>query len=131
MVHMILTHVPYLIPDYQQAQDFLETLGFELSADEISVDGKRFLAMASPGGGVELQLIETPIHAGITMAKKKAGIVEFVFSVADMSEVMAVIKEKGLPVHREPVETPYGTTAIFEDVFGYLWDLVERPKPPQ
>jgi len=37
-----------------------------------------------------------------------------------------MVKDEGLTIHREPIETPYGITAIFEDPFGNLWDVVQR-----
>ncbi len=123
---MKLTHVPYLVPSYRQAQDFLEALGFSMSVDDVTVDGNRFLTMSPPDGGVELQLIESSLQVELLARKKAAGIVEFIFSVDDMDTVIETIRRIGLTVHREPIKTPYGTTAIFEDVFGYLWDLVER-----
>jgi catechol 2,3-dioxygenase-like lactoylglutathione lyase family enzyme len=122
-----MTHAIYRVSDVDIAQQFLRrVLGLLVTADALTVTGERFLTMGSESFGVELQIVEFAAQDEIATLKKSAGVVDFILQPADVVAFMAMVEDEGLTIHREPIETPYGITAIFEDPFGNLWDVVQR-----
>ena len=122
-----MTHAIYLVSDVDIAQQFLgSVLGLLVTTDELTVTGERFLTMGSESFGVELQIVEFAAQAEIATLKKSAGVVDFILQPADVVAFMALVENAGLTIHRKPIETEYGITAIFEDPFGNLWDVVQR-----
>ena len=122
-----MTHAIYLVSDAAIAQQFLgEVLGLLVTADELTVAGERFLTMGSESFGVELQIVEFAAQTEIARLKKTAGIVDFILQPSDVVALLDRIEGAGLTIHRRPIETTYGITAIFEDPFGNLWDVVQR-----
>lgn len=123
----MITHAVYLVPDIDQASDFLgEVLGFKVTLDDISVHGDRFLSMAHPDDALELQVVEADFQLTFAAAKRAAGIVDFIVSTTDMDTFLAHLETHHISLFQAPVDAPYGRTAIFEDPFGNLWDIVER-----
>jgi len=122
-----MTHAIYLVSNVDIAQQFLGgVLGLLVTNDELTVSGERFLTMGSESFGVELQIVEFSAQAEIATLKKSAGVVDFILQPADAVAFMARVENAGLTIHREPIEAAYGITAIFEDPFGNLWDVVQR-----
>ena len=122
-----MTHAIYLVSDAKVARSFLEdAIGLHLTADELTVSGERFLTMSSKSFGVELQVIEVDKHAEIEAVKKNAGVVDFILQTDDIFNFVDHVKSLGLKIFRKPIKTNYGITAIFEDPFGNLWDVVQR-----
>lgn len=122
-----LTHSIYLTPDADIAQQFLGgVLGLVVTADELTVTGERFLTMGSESFGVELQIVESAVQPQIAKLKKSTGVVDYILQPANVVAFIDRVEIAGLTIHRRPVETPYGITAIFEDPFGNLWDVVQR-----
>jgi predicted enzyme related to lactoylglutathione lyase len=122
-----MTHAIYLVPDADIAQQFLgNVLGLVITADELTVTGERFLTMGSESFGVELQIIESAAQTEIAKLKKSAGLVDFILQPSDAVAFIDRVENAGLTIHRRPTETTYGITAIFEDPFGNLWDVVQR-----
>jgi len=128
---MKITHAIYLVDDEATALEFLcELLGFEMVSEDLTIDGKRFVTVSSSGGtGLHLQVVETPFQSRISDLKKSAGVVDFILEVADISSMCKTIRARGMTIVRNPTKAPYGITAIFEDPFGNLWDIVERSVP--
>lgn len=122
-----MTHAIYRVSDADIAQRFLgRVLGLLVTADELTLTGERFLTMGSESFGVELQIVEFAAQDEMASLKKSAGIVDFILQPADAVAFIALVEDEGLTVHRKPVQTAYGITAIFEDPFGNLWDVVQR-----
>ena len=122
-----MTHAIYLVSDAAIAQQFLGgVLGLLVTADELTVAGERFLTMGSESFGVELQIVEFAAQTEIARLKKTAGVVDFILQPSDVVALLDRIEGAGLTIHRRPIETTYGITAIFEDPFGNLWDVVQR-----
>ena len=128
---MKITHATYLVSDELTARRFLsKVFGFVVIEEGLTLDGKKFLALGEPGGaGVQVQVIETKAQADLSERKRAEGIVDFIVEVTDVYACCKKVVDFGLFVRREPVKAPYGITAIFEDPFGNLWDLVQRSTP--
>ena len=122
-----MTHAIYRVSDVDIAQEFLgRILGLVVTADELTVTGERFFTMGSESFGVALQIVEFAAQDEMVTLKKSAGVVDFILQSADAVAFIAMVEDEGLPIHRKPIETPYGITAVFEDPFGNLWDVVQR-----
>ena len=107
-----------------------KVFGFVVIEEGVAIDGKKFLALGEPGGaGLQVQVIETRLQADLSERKKDEGIVDFIVEVTDVYACCKKVVDFGLFLRREPVKAPYGITAIFEDPFGNLWDLVQRSTP--
>ena len=125
---MTITHAIYLVRDIEQGTSFLSgLLGFEVTADETSWNGERFFTMADPGSsGLALQLIVADFQPEFAERKRASDIVDFILDTDDMIALLAKVELAGLRIHKAPTEVSYGITAIFEDPFGNLWDVVQR-----
>ncbi|MFT7220106.1 MAG: catechol 2,3-dioxygenase-like lactoylglutathione lyase family enzyme [Candidatus Azotimanducaceae bacterium] len=125
-----ISHAVYLVPDTDAAESFLsDVLGFVVTLDDTAINGDRFLTMAGPdsrGNAFQLQVVESPLQPKIAALKSEVGAVEFILDVPDAHSLINVARQAGLKIHREPTKAPYGVTAIFEDPFGYRWDVVQR-----
>ncbi|MBO6557464.1 MAG: VOC family protein [Pseudomonadales bacterium] len=123
---MSITHAIYLVSDADQAVDFLaEIFRLSVQADDVSITGDRFLTMGN-NDALHLQIVEHPNQTLIAQTKRQTEVVDFIFQTDDIQKMVKRVKDYGLKVLREPVEADYGCTAIFEDPFGNLWDLIQR-----
>lgn len=124
----MITHSTYLVTDKAVAKDFLSHIfGFVVLADEMTVTGDPFLVMGDGSDkGVLLQIVECGVAAEIAALKQQSGIVDYIFKTEDLIALVRKIELAGMKIVRTPLEADYGITAIFEDPFGNLWDLVQR-----
>ena len=128
---MKISHATYLVSNELIAKEFLSSIfGFVVMQEGVAIDGKKFLALGKPGGAdLQVQVIETEIQDELSRLRRNAGIVDFIVEVTDVYACCKKVVDFGLSVKRDPVKAPYGITAIFEDPFGNLWDLVQRNTP--
>lgn len=123
-----LSHVALVVRDYDEAIDwFTAKLGFSLVADEYQPEqDKRWVLVAPPGGGCSLLLARASTPEQAACIGNQAGGRVFLFLQADDFERdHQVMTDAGIRFVREPKRAPYGTVAVFEDLYGNLWDLVQ------
>lgn len=125
--------VSLVIRDYDEAIAFyVGTLGFTLVEDTpVPEQGKRWVVVAPPGPeGCRLLLARASSPAQEARIGDQTGGRVFLFLFTDDFERdYRAYREKGVEFVREPKEEPYGTVAVFKDLYGTLWDLVERRAP--
>ena len=117
-----------VVAEYDEAILFYTTqLGFQLIEDIPLDDGKRWVVVKPPGHGTaSLLLAKAANSAQIKSIGNQTGGRVFLFLHTDdfwrdyhrMIESGVIFKEK-------PREEAYGTVAVFEDLYGNLWDLLE------
>ena len=96
-------YVTLLVRDYAEAIDyFTQVLGFELVEDTRLTDDKRWVVIAPPGGRLFLFL-----HTD-----------DFWRDYEDM-------RSRGVVFREAPRQEAYGTDAVFEDLYGNRWDLLQ------
>lgn len=127
-----LAHVTLVVRDYDEAIVFFtQKLGFALVEDRAlgGEDRKRFVrvAPAGVGGGASLLLAraatpEQEAHIG----NQTGGRVFLFLHTDDFDRDHALMKARGVKFREEPRVEPYGKVAVFEDLYGNAWDLVER-----
>ena len=127
-----LTLVTLVVQDYDSAIDFFTTkLGFTLQADTpaLTEDGqpKRWVVVAPPGGGAEVLLARADgQHQTTRIGDQTGGRVAFFLETDDFARDYDAFSPAGVTFVRGPKQEPYGTVAVFRDVAGNLWDLIER-----
>lgn len=125
-----LVHVAVVVKDYDEAIAFYtQILSFELLEDiYIPEQDKRWVLVAPPGSnGAAVLLARASGQDQQAFVGSQAGGRVFLFlSTDDFWRDYKQMLAKGVKFIREPVEQPYGTVAVFEDLYGNLWDLVEH-----
>ncbi|WP_201977999.1 VOC family protein [Hymenobacter rubidus] len=123
-----LAHVTLLVRNYDAAVAFYtNVLGFRLDSDLDMGDGKRWVVVTPPGpAGCGLLLAEAKTEQekrGI--GQQGAGRVWLFLHTDDFWRDYPVLKERGLRFLEEPRSEVYGHVAVFEDLYGNKWDLLQ------
>ena len=120
--------VAMVVADYDEAITwYVEKLGFEL-ADDISLGGgKRWVVVAPAGGqGVRLLLAEAKDDDERSRIGNQTGGRVFLFlETDDFRRDHAAMLAMGVEFREAPRTEAYGTVAVFADLYGNLWDLIE------
>ena len=127
---MRLAHIAYLVSDYDEAIGwFTERLGFILVEDTPLSPSKRWVVVAPPGGGSALLLAKADGAAQkAAIGAQAGGRVAFFLHSDDFTRDHGAMTTKGVRFLEAPRREPYGTVAVFEDLYGIKWDLIE-PQP--
>jgi catechol 2,3-dioxygenase-like lactoylglutathione lyase family enzyme len=127
-----LTHIALIVRDYDGAIAwFTGVLGFTLVEDTYQPDqDKRWVVVAPPGAGengtsILLARAATPEQARF-IGDQAGGRVFLFLRTDDFWRDYRAFTAKGVRFVREPAEQPYGTVAVFEDLYGNRWDLIGR-----
>jgi catechol 2,3-dioxygenase-like lactoylglutathione lyase family enzyme len=119
--------VALLVEDYDAAIDFyVGRLGFRLLEDTDLGGGKRWVAVAPPGGGVTLLLARAVgPEQRARIGDQTGGRVGFFLETDDFARDHAACLARGVRFLEAPRHEPYGTVAVFADLYGNRWDLIE------
>ena len=120
--------VTLVVADYDEAiRWYCERLGFALLADTPLGDGKRWVLVApSAESGCRLLLAKADgERQGARVGDQTGGRVGFFLETDDFYRDHAAFKARGVRFHEEPREESYATVAVFEDLYGNLWDLLQ------
>jgi catechol 2,3-dioxygenase-like lactoylglutathione lyase family enzyme len=125
----IIAHIALVVRDYDEAIDFyVSRLGFELVEDTYQPEqDKRWVVVRPKGDGSASLLLaraSTP-HQETFIGNQAGGRVFLFLQTDDFQRDYAAMLEKGIRFIREPKQATYGTVAVFEDLYGNRWDLVQ------
>lgn len=124
-----MAHIALVVKEYDEALDFyVEKLNFELLEDTYQEDeGKRWVVIAPPGSnGVSILLARASKPEQLDFIGNQAGGRVFLFlHTDDFWRDYKDMLSKGIEFEREPKEADYGTVAVFKDLYGTLWDLIQ------
>lgn len=124
-----IIHVAVVVRDYDEAIGFyVGKLGFELLEDTYQPEqDKRWVIVAPPGSnGASLLLARaTTPEQEAAIGNQTGGRVFLFLNSDDFWRDYRAMVAKGVTFVREPAEQPYGTVAVFEDLYGNLWDLLQ------
>jgi catechol 2,3-dioxygenase-like lactoylglutathione lyase family enzyme len=124
-----LAHVALLVRDYEEALAFYTgKLGFRLVADTSLGAGKRWVLVAPPGtaGGSALLLAKAEGAAQLSQVGQQAGVVApEIISGQKQKYPAARLLAQGVEFQETPREESYATVAVFADLYGNLWDLLQ------
>ncbi len=124
-----ILHVALVVRDYDEAIDFYcRKLHFTLVEDTDQPEqNKRWVVVAPPGStGATLLLARaaTPEQEAF-IGRQSGGRVFLFLRTDDFWRDYRALRDAGIHFVRQPNEAPYGTVAVFEDLYGNLWDLIE------
>ena len=124
-----IVHVALVVRDYDEAIAFYTgKLGFTLVEDTYQPEqDKRWVVVAPPGSrGTNLLLARASTPEQERFIGNQAGGRVFLFlSTDDFWRDHARMLSLGITFVREPRVEPYGTVAVFEDLYGNRWDLLQ------
>ena len=127
-----LAHIALVVNDYDDAIKFYtEKLNFTLIEDTVLSETKRWVLITPPGSdGCQLLLAKAATEEQKSRVGNQTGGRVFLFLYTDdFWRDYKNMLSKGIVFVREPVTEAYGTVAVFGDLYGNLWDLIE-PKNP-
>lgn len=127
-MNQYLAHIAIVVRDYDEAIGYYTgVLGFELLADEAREPGKRWVLVAPRGGGCALLLAKAANDAQASRIGNQTGGRVFLFlHTDDFSRDHTAYVARGVRFIEAPRHETYGTVAVFEDLYGNRWDLIER-----
>ncbi len=120
--------VAIVVKDYDEAKDYYSrVLGFHVVEDLPMGDGKRWVVVAPPGSEMQLVLARAGNPDQLSRVGNQTGGRVFLFlHTDDFHRDYAAYRERGVMFRELPREEVYGTVAVFQDLYGNLWDLIER-----
>ncbi len=123
-----IAHISLVVKDYDEAIDFYTNkLDFELIEDTTLSEEKRWV-MVAPKGAKEccLLLAKAANEEQLKCVGKQAGGRVFLFLFTDnLQREYEKLKERNVTFVRLPQQQPHGMVAVFEDLYGNMWDLIE------
>lgn len=124
---MRIATVTLVVRDYDEAIGFYCTrLGFDLLADTDLGDGKRWVLVSPPGSGARLLLAQAGDDAeAARIGDQTGGRVGFFLESDDFAADFARFTANGVTFLEAPRHEPYGSVAVFQDLYGNKWDLIQ------
>lgn len=123
-----LTLVTLLVRDYDQAiRWYTEVLGFDLVEDTPLSAAKRWVRVAPRGGSGAAFLLaraDTPEQEA-AVGRQAGGRVGFFLATDDFGHDHAAMSARGVVFSEAPRRESYGTVAVFSDLYGNRFDLIE------
>lgn len=127
-----LARITFVVKDYDEAiLFFTQKLGFALIEDTL-LDGDKRWAVVAPKGGSETQLVlarASDERQRAAVGNQTGGRVAFFLRTDDFWRDYRNMSAAGVTFVRPPKAEAYGTVAVFEDLYGNLWDLLGPATP--
>ncbi len=124
-----IVHIALVVKEYDEAIEFYtKKLNFDLIEDIYQQEqDKRWVTIAPPNStGTTILLARASKPEQIEFIGNQAGGRVFLFlNTDDFWRDFHEMNEKGIEFVREPKNTEYGIVAVFKDLYGNLWDLLE------
>ena len=124
-----IAHVAIVVRDYDEAIDFyVNKLKFELVEDTYQPDqDKRWVVVRPVGNGNTSLLLAraSTSHQETFVGNQSGGRVFLFLSTDDFWRDFAALTDAGIEFARAPKQESYGTVAVFKDLYGNLWDLIQ------
>ena len=130
-----IVHIALVVKDYDEAIEFYtKKLNFSLIEDSYQIEqDKRWVVVAPPGSHettILLARASKPEQEAF-IGNQSGGRVFLFLNTDDFWRDYNNMLAKGIEFVREPKEADYGTVAVFKDLYGNLWDLLElKPDHP-
>lgn len=125
-----IAHIALLVNDYDEAIKFYtEKLNFNLIEDTVLNEEKRWV-LVKPTGATECCLLLAKAgneRQRLSVGNQSGGRVFLFLYTDNFNRDYQNLIDNKIKIVREPAIEEYGTVAVFEDLYGNLWDLIERP----
>jgi len=126
-----IAHIALVVADYDEAIKFYtEKLNFTLIEDTVQSETKRWVKVAPKGAEECCLLLAKAVgeEQKSRVGNQTGGRVFLFLKTDDFWRDYKSMQSKGINFVREPKSEEYGIVAVFEDLYGNLWDLVEFTK---
>lgn len=127
-MHQRIAHIALVVKDYDEAIEFYtKKLDFTILEDT-KLDEKKRWVMVAPPGAKECSLLLAKAaneKQSESIGNQTGGRVGFFLFTDDFWRDYNKMVERGISFIREPNEFEYGTVAVFEDLYGNLWDFIQ------
>lgn len=124
-----IVHIALVVKDYDEAIEFYtKKLNFTLVEDTYQPEqDKRWVVVSPPGSTGATILLARASNSGQEqfIGNQAGGRVFLFLSTDDFWRDYNEMMSKGIEFVREPKEQDYGTVAVFKDLYGNLWDLIQ------
>jgi len=130
-MNLRIAHITLLVDDYDKAIDFFtRKLNFVLIEDTKLSDVKRWV-LVKPQGPENCCLLLAKAsndEQNRSIGNQSGGRVFLFLQTDNFKRDYQNLIDNGIRIVREPISEDYGTVAVFEDLYGNLWDLIEPLK---
>jgi catechol 2,3-dioxygenase-like lactoylglutathione lyase family enzyme len=126
-----IVHIALVVDDYDEAIKFYtEKLNFKLVDDTPQSETKRWVLVAPPGSEECCLLLAKGVgeEQRSRIGNQTGGRVFLFLKTDDFWRDYEEMRSRGIHFVREPKVEDYGTVAVFADLYGNLWDLIEFKK---
>lgn len=123
-----ISNVALVVKDYDEAIDFyVNKLNFKLLEDTKLSDTKRWVMVAPPGAKESGLLLAKAANEEqeAAVGNQSGGRVFLFLFTDDFDRDYHNMKAKGIEFVRDPEEHAYGKVAVFKDLYGNLWDIIQ------
>lgn len=123
-----IAHIALVVKDYDEAIEFYtRKLDFKLLEDTAIDAHKRWVLVAPPGAKECGLLLAKAVNEKqlACVGNQTGGRVGFFLFTNDFERDFQKLNNRGIVFTRPPKQEPYGTVAVFQDLYGNLWDLLE------
>lgn len=124
-----IAHMALVVRDYDEAIEFYtQKLNFTLVQDIYQPEqDKRWVVVAPPGSAESTLLLAKASNdeQAAFIGNQSGGRVFLFLGTDDFQRDYDQMRERGIEFVREPKTEAYGTVAVFKDLYGNLWDLIE------
>ncbi|MCJ7738954.1 MAG: VOC family protein [Anaerolineae bacterium] len=127
-INQRIGYVTLVVRDYDEAIAFYTTaMGFDLIEDTASGEGKRWVLVAPPGNpgtGLLLARAASPEQEARIGDQTGGRVFLFLYTV-DFERDYEALQSRGVVFEEARRREPYGVVAVFKDLYGNRWDLLE------
>jgi catechol 2,3-dioxygenase-like lactoylglutathione lyase family enzyme len=127
-----LAAVSLIVRDYDEAIAwYTGKLGFTLVEDTALPDDKRWVVIAPPGSAETRLVLARAVKPGeiAAVGQQGAGRVWLFLQTDDFARDHRDFTARGVRFSEAPRQEGYGTVAVFEDLYGNRWDLIQPATP--
>ncbi|MER5972594.1 VOC family protein [Streptomyces sp. NPDC002055] len=120
--------VTVVVRDYDEAIAFyMDVLGFDLLEDTLVDEGKRWVVVAPPGAKETAVLLARAVARGqeARIGDQTGGRVGWFLNTDAFERDYERMRAAGVVFEEAPRQEPYGTVAVFRDLYGNRWDLLQ------
>lgn len=121
-------YVAILVREYDEAKAwYCDVLGFDLIEDTSLSDGKRWVLIAPPGSTETRLLLAKAANPAQSqrVGDQTGGRVFLFLHTDDFWRDFQTIRDRGVRFCEKPRQESYGLVAVFEDLYGNRWDLLQ------
>nr|WP_315154080.1 VOC family protein [uncultured Flavobacterium sp.] len=124
-----IAHIALLVADYDEAISFyVDKLHFDLIEDTILSETKRWVLVA-PKGSQDFSLLLAKADGAIqkqSIGNQSGGRVFLFLNTDNFDRDYQNLVSNNIKIVREPKTEDYGKVLVFKDIYGNLWDLIQR-----